>query len=56
MLKYVENPLHPSTRQMLRRIWIFVSKYDTFLMQPPELLCAVPVPQQLYARKSACSD
>ena len=56
MLKYVENPRRPRARQMLQCIWIFVAKRGTFLPQPLELLCAVPVPQQLYARKSACSD
>jgi len=56
MLKYVENPCRPRARQMLQCIWIFVAKRNKILMPPQEPLCAAPVPQQLYARKTACSD
>ena len=56
MLKYVENPCRFRTRRMLQRIWIFVVKRRAFLPQLHQPLCAVTVPQQLYARKSACSD
>jgi len=41
---------------MLQHIWIFVAMRRTFLPLLHQPLCAVPVPQQLYARKSACSD
>jgi hypothetical protein len=56
MLKSVENPRRFRARQMLHCIWIFVVKHRVFLPQPHQPLCAVTVPQQLYARKSACSD
>jgi hypothetical protein len=56
MLKYVENPRRFRTRRMLHRTWIFVVKHRVFLPQLHQPLCAVPVPQQLCARKSACSD
>jgi len=56
MLKSVENPRRFRARQMLHCIWIFVAKRRVFLPQPHQPLCAVPVPQQLCARKSACSD
>jgi hypothetical protein len=56
VLKYVENPRRFRTRRMLHRIWIFVAMHGAFLPQLHQPLCAVTVPQQLYARKSACSD
>ena len=56
MLKCVENPRHRCTRQMLQHLWNFVARRRTFLPLLHQPLCAVPVPQQLYARKSACSD